>query len=95
MVCPPATSWNNFVSLSLLLSRQKGQKIKMIIWTSNITGNENMTLDATRRYSTLLDAARRYLTLLDAIQRHTMLFDATLRYSMLFDATQCYPTLHF
>jgi hypothetical protein len=40
--------------------------IKMIKWTSNITGNENMTLDATRRYSTLLEAPRRYLTLLDA-----------------------------
>jgi hypothetical protein len=36
-----------------------GTMIKMIIWTSNITGNENMTL-------TVLDNARRYSTLLDA-----------------------------
>jgi hypothetical protein len=42
--------------------RDKNCKIiKMIKWTSNITGNENMTLDATRRYTT-----QRYSRLLDA-----------------------------
>jgi hypothetical protein len=62
--------------------------IKMIKWTSNITGNENMTLDSTRRFSTLLDTARRYLTqltLLNAIRRYSRV-DAMIYYLTLLDA---------
>jgi hypothetical protein len=74
-------------------------KLLLILCTTELTLDAtrffSTLLDATRRYSPLLDATRRYSTLLDATRRYLTLLDATLRYLTLLDATRCYSTLTF